>query len=95
MATANKALASMNGGLFTLSFDYDDVSLNLLTFHVVNNDSVVHIISATSTSSGKNYTFSIQPGTSLDQNVTVGAQNRLQLSVTTGGKLDGVEWQIS
>jgi hypothetical protein len=95
MATVNKPLASINNGLFTLSFDYDNVSLLLLTFHVINNDTRSYTISATATGTGKNYTITIPAQTTINQNVTPGASNRLQLSVTTSGKLDGVQWSIS
>lgn len=93
MATVNQRIGGMDG-LLTITIDYDDVSLRVLTFHIVNNASRAYTISATSTVNGKNYLFNIVANSTINQNVTPGASNRLQLSVTPSGKLDGVEWSI-
>lgn len=93
MATVNQRIGGMDG-LMTVSIDYDDTNLRVLAFHIVNNAARSYIISATSTVNGKNYLFNIPANSTRDQNVQSGPANRLQLSVTTGGKLDGVEWSI-
>ena len=95
MAIQNKPLAAMNGGLFTVSFDYDDVALTLQTIHVINNDTRAYTVAAWSTATGKRYESIIAAGATLDQPIPPGAANRLQLSVTPSGKLDGVGWSIS
>lgn len=93
MATVNKLIGGMDG-LLTITIDYDDVSLRVLTFHIVNNAARSYTISATSTVNGRNYLFNIPANSTINQNVPPGASNRLQLSVTPSGKLDGVEWSI-
>jgi hypothetical protein len=93
MATVNKMIGGMDG-LMTISLDYDDVALRVLAFHIVNDASRSYTISATSTVNGKNYTFVIPANSVIDQTVPPGASNRLQLSVTPSGKLDGVEWSV-
>jgi hypothetical protein len=93
MATVNKIIGGMDG-LMTVSLDYDDASLRVLAFHIINNATRSYTISATSTVNGKNYLFNILANSTIDQNVPPGASNRLQLSMTASGKLDGVEWSI-
>ena len=92
-STINQRIGGMDG-LLTISMDYDDVALRVLAFHIVNNASRSYTISATSTVNGKNYLFNIPATSTIDQNVPPGASNRLQLSMTQSGKLDGVEWSI-
>lgn len=92
MATINKLIGGMDG--MTVSIDYDDVSMRVLAFHVVNSANRSFTISATSTVNGRNYLFTIAPNSTIDQDVPPGASNRLQLSVTPSGKLDGIDWSI-
>lgn len=93
MATVNKRIGGMGG--LTVSIDYDDANLRVLAFHIINTDSRSYTISATSNANGKNYLFTIQPNSMIDQNVPPGAANRLQLFVNANGKLDGLDWSIS
>lgn len=94
MATKTTVLASMDGGLFALSFDYDDVSMSILTIHVVNTNTRPYSITATSTSTGKVYSIAVQANTTVNKSIPTNQANRLGLSVTPSGKLDGVEWSI-
>lgn len=93
MATVNQRIGGMDG-VMSVNIDYDDVSMRVLAFHIVNNGARTYTISATSTVNGRNYLFDIPAGSVIDQNVPPGASNRLQLSVTPSGKLDGIEWSI-
>ena len=93
-ATIGKTLYWAEDGAFTVSFEYDDQTLRILTIRVVNNTQRNFVVSATATNTGRNYTLVIQPGV-IDQPVPQQVVNRLQLSITGGGKLDGVDWRIA
>ena len=94
MAVVRKQLAYMDDGALIVAFDYDDVDLRIISIHVENNSARTYVVSATAVGTGRNYTLEIAPGT-IDQSIPAGAANRLGLSVTPSGKLDGVEWSIS
>lgn len=93
-APIGKTLYWAEDGAFTVSFEYDDVTLRILTIRVMNNTQRNFVVSATATNTGRNYTLIIEPGV-IDQPVPQTVVNRLQLSVVGGGKLDGVDWSIS
>lgn len=93
MATVNKPLYVGDG--LTVSFDYDDVTFRILTVHVVNEAARSFVVNAFAAANNKNYQFTINAGVELHQAVPQNAANRLGLSVTPSGKLDGVEWSIS
>lgn len=95
MAIVNKPLATMDGGLLTVSFDYDDAAFTLEAIHVVNDNTRSYTIKAWSTATSRTYTINVAPNTRIDQSIPPGAANRLHLSVTPSGKLDGVGWSIS
>jgi hypothetical protein len=95
MATRTKNLMIADGGLFTVDFDYDDVLLRILSVSVVNATSRAWTVVARSTTTDRTYTIPIAPGTNQELTVPAGAANRLDLSVTPSGKLDGVEWSVS
>lgn len=92
MATVTHNLLVSDGGLFTVDFDYDDVTMRIISIAVVNNTDRTITVTATSTSNGRNYTLPFVPGSNEVFNIPAGAANRLDLSVTPSGKLDGVEW---
>jgi len=94
MATQTKQLAYVNGGLFILEYDYDDATLRLQAFRGINTDTRDYSVTATSTSTGDSFNKICVAGQTTTQDVTPGAQQRFQLTVTTGGKLDGVERSI-
>lgn len=93
-ATIGKTLYWAEDGAFTVSFEYDDQTLRILTIRVVNNTQRDFVVSATATNTGRNYTLVIEPGV-IDQPVPQTVVSRLQLSVVGGGKLDGVDWSIA
>ena len=94
MSTVNKVISSMDGGLFKVSLDYDSSSLRVTALHIVNNSSRSYTISVTGRTNGKNYTYTVPANSSLDPTISTGTSSRLQLSTTTSGKLDGVEWSV-
>lgn len=92
MALVNHILFISNG--LVITYDYDDVSLQIDAINIDNKSGRAWQVSATSTSTGKNYTFDITEGLVNSFNVPPGAANRLSLSITPSGKLDGMEWSI-
>lgn len=100
MATQTKnlwsALDATTDTRATISFTWDDVSLRILAFIFTNPTSKVLTFSATSTSNGKNYSGAI-PANTAESIITINnqnAQNRLNVTVTPNGRLDGVEYNI-
>lgn len=78
----------------TITYTYDNVSLTILFFTVNNPTAKVITFSATSTSSGKNYSGQIPAGTNTTITMTPGASNRLNISILSNGRIDGVEYHI-
>jgi hypothetical protein len=95
MALQTRELANVDGGSFVLSFDFDDTDLRIRTIRGVNTGTRSYTVVATSTSNGRQYTATVDAGAMVEQSVPTGAAQRLQLSVTPSGKLDGVEWSIT
>lgn len=95
MAQQTRQLLYQDGGLLTVSYIYEDTTLQIVRINAVNNNTRSYQLSATRLSNGKNYTFTLQPNTTINQTIPTGAANRLQLFVGTNGKLDGVEWAVS
>jgi hypothetical protein len=90
MALQTRVLA---GGDPHLEFDWDDQTLYLRAIRCVNNTGQDAYVWAQSTSNGRTYESTVGQGLT---EVSVGAQQaqRLQLSTTPSGKLDGVEWEF-
>lgn len=94
MAILTRNLLYAESGSLIVNYDYDDVDLDLLSIEVINLTNHSYTITATSTSaSNKKYTIDGVPGTTV-QVVPPGQENRMHLTVTPSGKLDGVEWSI-
>lgn len=93
MATITRNLLYSEGGNLIVNYDYDDVDLDLLSVEVINLTESTYEIKATSTDNGKSYTIDGVPGTTV-QVIPPGQENRMHLTVTPSGKLDGVEWSI-
>lgn len=92
MATQTHNLITAESGAFTVDFDYDDVLLRILSVTAINNTDRTITVTARSTSTNRTYTLPITAGTNQTLTIPAGAANRLDLSVTPSGKLDGVEW---
>lgn len=79
-----------------LELSWDDVLLRITNLTVHNPTSKTVTYSATSTSTQRNYSGSIPPNTALvsfDIN-NANAQNRLNITITENGRLDGVEYNL-
>jgi len=79
-----------------LSIEYDDVLLRIVSVTITNPTSKAVNWSATSTSNGKTYNGSIPaqtPETVFSIN-NQQAQNRLNITITANGRVDGVEYDI-
>lgn len=95
MALITKELARVDNGAFVLSFVYDDADLRIRTIVAVNTSLTrAYDVTAVSTATGRTYTATVAAGATIEQSISTGAAQRLQLSVTPSGKLDGVEWSI-
>ena len=90
--TKNLLLVNGAGGQFRIDFSYDDVDLLLTAISSTNDDTDPHDIEAMSTVNGNTYTTTIEPNSSIDQVIPQDVIDGFQLSITTGGKLDGIEW---
>lgn len=96
MATKTFGLLAINddAGSISVTYDYDDVSLLMLTLHVINTDARAWTVSATADATAKNYTSTIQPGTNLNFTIPAGVSNRLPFTLNSNGKLIGVTWSV-
>ena len=93
MATQTKQLLYADGGDLVITYDYDDVLLRILSITAVNISTRTYSAVVRSTSTNKTYNIAIPIGTTT-QTIPPGASNRLDLTVTPSGKMDGVEWSI-
>lgn len=95
MALQTKQLLNQDDGALTVNYTYDDVDLRIRQVDIVNTSARAYTISATRLTNGRNYTFTINPQTTINQAISLTVANRLQLITASGGKLDGVEWSVS
>lgn len=79
-----------------LQISYDDVLLRITNVTLHNPTSKTIRYSATSNSNGKNYSGTIPPNTPTTSfNINnANAQNRLNITITANGRLDGVEYNL-
>lgn len=81
------------GNQATTTYDYDDVTLLISAIHIVNPTIQSYFVQANRIDQTKTYSTTVPAGQSQNTTIGNGQANRLQLTVTTSGKLDGVEWQ--
>ena len=91
--TMYREIVRVDNGALIVGFDYDDIDLNILRVMVNNSSAGNYYIKATATATGREYRFTIPPGV-IEQDVPQTIANRLHLTVTASGKLDGVEWEV-
>lgn len=95
MAILTRNLLYAEGGNVIVNYDYDDITFDLLSVQVINLTLNTYAITATSTeASNKKYSIDGIPGVTV-QVIPPGQENRMHLTITPSGKLDGVEWSIS
>lgn len=97
--TSNFWRANSNGQTASISFHWDDaiVPPRVVDIVYVNPTDKNIIWSLTSTSNGKVYSGVIESGTP-EATITLNngnAQNRLEITVRSDGKLDGIEKSIN
>jgi hypothetical protein len=83
------------GGVATLDYVYDDVTLLMISVTIVNGTSQTAHLEAQSTANGRSYQTDVPPGQTQTTTIPGGAANRLQLTVTPNGRLDGVEYHFN
>lgn len=95
MATQTKPSAEFtdtDGTTCMFEYDYDDVSFLVIAVRCINNTTQsAYGWVARSTNYNVNYSSTFPPLTNTEFSVSQGAANRLQLTVTPSGKLDGIE----
>lgn len=95
MALITKNLAYFDNGGFIIDYEYDDVALQVTRVIVSNSGKRDYDITVISTNNRRSYNINSSKLVGIiDQSIPNGAQNRLGLSVTPSGKLDGLEWSI-
>jgi hypothetical protein len=98
MALITKELARLSDAqeppqYATLWFTYDDVDLRMRSIRVQNDTNhSVYGEAKRSSGTGPTYSRTWQPGADETISIGTGVNQRLQLTVTPSGKLDGVEW---
>jgi hypothetical protein len=100
MAIITKGLANgtdADGAIWSVSYDYDNVTLELLSVRCDNSQSSVprDVMAASTSDPADSFTFNVAAGQNVVRNVPPGQVGKLNLVVTPSGKLDGVEWHIS
>lgn len=96
MAIVTRLVASgidpTNGSVWSVEYDYDDTDLRVRKVRCTNPTTKPVNISVTGKVNSRTYTRSVPANTALvELNISTTAANRLQLTVTPSGKLDGVE----
>jgi len=96
MATVTKVISQFtdptDGSQCVFEYDYDDALLRVQTFRCINNcPQQAYGWVARSSNQNVNYEATFQANSTFEVAVSQGAANRLQLTVTPSGKLDGLE----
>lgn len=92
MATQTHTLASFDDGNCTWSMQYDDVRLLITQIACVNNSAEPTRGSATVQATGHSFTALVDAGGSLTQVIPTGQANRLDLTVDSRGRPDGIDY---
>jgi hypothetical protein len=98
LATQNKNLAIISdadGNQASLNFSYDDVTLLVSQISIINNTTSGAFVSAKRIDGSRTYSTTVAAGQTQTIPITSSTANRLQLTVTSSGKLDGVEWSFN
>lgn len=99
MATRTRVLANFtdptDGSVCTFEYDYDDVTLRMLTFRCINNCPFpAHGWAARASNLNVNYQGTFPAHQTTTFSVGQGAANRLKMTLTSNGRLDGVEYRL-
>lgn len=90
--TVSNGTDPSNGSAWDVGYTYDDTDMMIRTVFCHNPTTRPVNISVTGKSNSRNYTRSVPANTDVVSiNISTNAANRLQLSITPSGKLDGVE----
>ena len=95
MAIIIKTIAEFtdpNGGVCVFQYDYDDIDLRVRAVRCVNEcHNPAYGWVARSSNTRVFYDATFPANSTVEVSISTGAANRLQLSVTESGKLDGLE----
>lgn len=96
MAIQTRELVRMDEDQFVLSFDYDDVAMQITTIRAINtNPDRGYSVTATARAVNRSSTVTIPAATTIEQPVPQGVAGRLQVTVDAAGRLRGVSWSAS
>ena len=100
MAIVTHSLANgtdADGAMWLVEYMYESITRELLTIRCNNAQSAIaRDVTATSTADrADTFTFNFAAGQDQTRNVPPGQINKMHLTVTPSGKLDGVEWSIA
>lgn len=93
MATVTR-FAGGNGLGGLVYYDYDDATLFMTAARCVNGGPVAVTIQVTQTATTRTYSRACPAGQTTEQKIGTNAAQRMALTVTPNGKLDGIDWEI-
>jgi len=94
MATVTR-FAGGNGLGGLVYYDYDDATLYLTAARCINGGPLPVTIQVTQVGNRRTYSRTCPAGQTTSQNIGTNAAQRLELTVTPNGRLDGIDWSIS
>lgn len=95
MAVVTKQLAAFDNGNVVLEFDYDDATLLLRAVRCINNSAQPCAYSATHLATGRSASGTFAAGRTASITIPTNAAARMQITIDSRGRVDGVEYQLS
>lgn len=93
MATVTR-FAGGNGLGGLVYYDYDDATMYLRAARCVNAGPIDVTIQITQTVNARAYSRVCAAGQTTEQKIGTNAAQRMALTVTPNGRLDGIDWEI-
>lgn len=90
MAIVTKTLGGDTNVIFEV--DYDDVNLRLTALRCINNSPNQVWAQATQLSNRRTYQKTFDANSTTEINIPTGVANRLNITITPSGKIDGVDY---
>ena len=99
MATQTRALGSVSDSQVpphyaALEIEYDDATLLLTAVRVINETNRTARVTAGKADGTRTQTRDVAAGQTVTQAIPTNQANRLELTVTPSGKLDGVQYSF-
>jgi hypothetical protein len=95
MALVTQTIVEFDNGNCVWSYEYDDVALRLTRLMCTNNSAFATRGTITVDKNGRTFSRTVNAGSSLNVNIPTGPQARLEITIDSRGRVDGIDWSFA